>query len=60
MFSEVNIEVQDGNLGRNTSTVSFVHVKNRCVYIRQYGASTCDKHNEAIRYQGKTWMHTTF
>lgn len=34
MFSEVNIEVQDGNLGRNTSTGSFVHVK--------IGASTSD------------------
>lgn len=27
MFGEVNIEVQDGNLGRNTSTGSFVQVK---------------------------------
>lgn len=27
MFGEVNIEVQDGNLGRNSSTGSFVQVK---------------------------------
>ena len=60
MFSEVNIEVQDGNLGRNTSTGSFVHVKIGASTSDKYGASTCDKHNEAIRYQRKTWMHTTF
>ena len=52
MFGDVNVKVEDGNLGRSSSTGTGTSIK--------IGISNVEsKHNERQENQGEGWQHTS-